>query len=82
MIKFVLHRFLLSIPTLFAVLTIVFLIARVIPGDPAAVILGDSASAEALQNLRQRLRLGSTACGTVPRFPTWTSSEATWAVLS
>ena len=57
MIKFVFHRFLLSIPTLFAVLTIVFLIARVIPGDPAAVILGDSASAEALQNLRQRLGL-------------------------
>lgn len=57
MIKFVFHRILLSIPTLLAVLTIVFLIARVIPGDPAAVILGDSASAEALQNLRQRLGL-------------------------
>jgi ABC-type dipeptide/oligopeptide/nickel transport system permease component len=55
MIKFVANRFLLSIPTLLAVLTIVFLIARVIPGDPAAVILGDSASQEALQNLRHRL---------------------------
>ncbi len=48
MIKFVCNRFLFSIPTLFAVLTIVFLIARVIPGDPAAVILGDSASAGSL----------------------------------
>lgn len=55
MIKFVCNRFLLSIPTLLAVLTIVFLIARVIPGDPAAVILGDSASQEALENLRHRL---------------------------
>jgi ABC-type dipeptide/oligopeptide/nickel transport system permease component len=57
MIKFILKRFLLAIPTLVAVLTIVFLIARVIPGDPAAVILGDSASREALDNLRQRLGL-------------------------
>ncbi len=57
MIKFVCNRFLLSIPTLLAVLTIVFLIARVIPGDPAAVILGDSASQEALENLRHRLGL-------------------------
>ncbi|MEW6267453.1 MAG: ABC transporter permease [Thermodesulfobacteriota bacterium] len=55
MIKFVANRLLLSIPTLLAVLTIVFLIARVIPGDPATVILGDSASQEALQNLRHRL---------------------------
>jgi ABC-type dipeptide/oligopeptide/nickel transport system permease component len=57
MIKFILKRFLLAIPTLLAVLTIVFLIARVIPGDPAAVILGDSASREALDQLRQRLGL-------------------------
>ena len=57
MIKFVCNRFLLSIPILLAVLTIVFLIARVIPGDPAAVILGDSASQEALENLRHRLGL-------------------------
>ncbi len=57
MIKFVLNRFLLSIPTLLAILTIVFLIARVIPGDPASVILGDSASQEALENLRHRLGL-------------------------
>jgi ABC-type dipeptide/oligopeptide/nickel transport system permease component len=57
MIKFACNRFLLSIPTLLAVLTIVFLIARVIPGDPAAVILGDSASQEALENLRHRLGL-------------------------
>jgi ABC-type dipeptide/oligopeptide/nickel transport system permease component len=57
MIKFVCNRVLLSIPTLLAVLTIVFLIARVIPGDPAAAILGDSASQEALENLRHRLGL-------------------------
>ena len=43
--------------TLFAVLTIVFFIVRVLPGDPALVILGDQASEQALANLRARLGL-------------------------
>jgi ABC-type dipeptide/oligopeptide/nickel transport system permease component len=55
--RFVLKRFLFAIPTLLAVLTIVFIIARVIPGDPALVILGDFASREAIENLRERLGL-------------------------
>jgi ABC-type dipeptide/oligopeptide/nickel transport system permease component len=57
LLKFVLKRFLFAIPTLLAVLTIVFIIARVIPGDPALVILGDFASREAIENLRERLGL-------------------------
>ena len=40
MIGFVLRRLIAAIPTLIAVLTVVFLIVRVIPGDPALVILG------------------------------------------
>ena len=35
MLGYVLKRLLLAIPTLFAVLTIVFVLARVLPGDPA-----------------------------------------------
>lgn len=57
MVKFVLQRFLYAIPTVWALLTIVFLIARVIPGDPATVILGDGASQEALEHLRVKLGL-------------------------
>jgi ABC-type dipeptide/oligopeptide/nickel transport system permease component len=57
LIKFVLHRFLFAIPTVWALLTIVFLIARVIPGDPATVILGDGATQEALEHLREKLGL-------------------------
>jgi len=57
MLQYVLGRFLLAIPTLLAVLTIVFVVARIIPGDPAQVILGDLASREALENLRERLGL-------------------------
>jgi peptide/nickel transport system permease protein len=43
--------------TLFAVLTIVFFIVRILPGDPAMVILGDQASMEAIEQLRARLGL-------------------------
>src|SRR5262249_42772150 len=55
MAGYILKRLLLAIPTLFAVLTIVFVLARVLPGDPAQTILGDQASQEALQNMRHRL---------------------------
>ena len=46
---------LFAVPTLFAVLSIVFVLARVLPGDPAQTILGDQASQEALTAMRQRL---------------------------
>jgi len=43
--------------TLFAVLTLIFVLVRIVPGDPAQVILGDQASAEAIANMRTRLGL-------------------------
>jgi ABC-type dipeptide/oligopeptide/nickel transport system permease component len=55
MIAYIAKRLLLAIPTLLAVLTIVFVLARVLPGDPAQTILGDQASQEALQAMRHRL---------------------------
>jgi ABC-type dipeptide/oligopeptide/nickel transport system permease component len=57
MLKYVIRRLLAAIPTLLAVLTIIFLIVRVAPGDPAHAALGDYASAEAVENLRERLGL-------------------------
>ncbi|WP_426959080.1 ABC transporter permease [Muricoccus radiodurans] len=57
MIGFVVRRLLAALPTLLAVLTLVFLIVRVIPGDPALVILGDQATPEAAAALRGRLGL-------------------------
>lgn len=55
MIGFVLRRLIAAVPTLIAVLTVVFLIVRVIPGDPALVILGDQATPEAVAALHTRL---------------------------
>jgi ABC-type dipeptide/oligopeptide/nickel transport system permease component len=52
-----LRRLLLAIPTLFVVITIIFLIVRVIPGDPAQAALGDQASDQAIAQLREQLGL-------------------------
>lgn len=57
MMRFTLKRLLMAIPTLWAMLTAVFILVRLVPGDPASVILGDQASAQALAALRQRLGL-------------------------
>ncbi len=57
MTGFVLRRLLAAIPTLIAVLTLVFVIVRIVPGDPALVILGDQATPEAIAALRTRLGL-------------------------
>jgi glutathione transport system permease protein len=57
MISFLVRRAALAVVTGLAVLTLVFVIVRILPGDPAQVILGDFASAEALQAMRARLGL-------------------------
>jgi glutathione transport system permease protein len=57
MIKFLIRRAAFGVATLFAVLTLVFVIVRILPGDPAQLILGDQASREAIEALRARLGL-------------------------
>lgn len=57
MIGYVIRRLLLAIPTLIAMLTMVFVLVRLVPGDPAVAMLGDRASAETLQTLRAELGL-------------------------
>ena len=57
MTAFVVRRLCFALVTLLAVLTLVFLLVRVLPGDPAQVILGDQASREAILAMRVRLGL-------------------------
>jgi ABC-type dipeptide/oligopeptide/nickel transport system permease component len=57
MFRYVLRRLLYSIPVFLGVLTIVFFVVRVIPGDPATAALGDYASKEAVDALRERMGL-------------------------
>ena len=55
--RYVLMRLLGMAAVMFLVLTIVFLIVRVTPGDPAAIMLGPDASADDVAHLRSRLGL-------------------------
>lgn len=57
MTGFLVRRLTFAVVTLFAVLTLVFLLVRIVPGDPAQVILGDQASREAIEVMRGRLGL-------------------------
>ena len=59
MLKYSVRRILIVIPTLLAVFTLVFVIVRVIPGDPATAALGDYASQEAVEALRERMGLNA-----------------------
>jgi ABC-type dipeptide/oligopeptide/nickel transport system permease component len=54
---YALRRVLIAIPTLIAVYTLVFLFVRVAPGDPAVAALGDYASKEAVEALREAMGL-------------------------
>ena len=57
MTTYVARRILLAIPTLLVMLTAIFVLVRLVPGDAASVILGDQASAASLAALRERLGL-------------------------
>jgi peptide/nickel transport system permease protein len=57
MLGFVVRRVLSVIPVLLIVAVLVFLMLRLVPGDPAAVIAGDTATDEQVQALRARMGL-------------------------
>ena len=57
MLRFLLQRILATIPVLLVVAVAVFLLLRLTPGDPAAVIAGDSATTEQIEQIRAGLGL-------------------------
>lgn len=57
MLRFLAQRLLAVIPVLLVVAVIVFLILRLTPGDPAAVIAGNSATNEDIERIREQLGL-------------------------
>lgn len=54
---FLIRRLLQLIPTLFIVAIIIFFITRMLPGNPAAVILGPQASAQDIEEYAEKLGL-------------------------
>src|SRR5205814_6887938 len=57
MSAFILRRLLLSIPTLFGVLVVAFLLLYVAPGDPVTAMIGERADSATIARLRRELRL-------------------------
>jgi ABC-type dipeptide/oligopeptide/nickel transport system permease component len=55
--RHLLHRFLLTLPALWLVLTLVFLLIHIVPGDPVEQILGDGAAPGQIAELRHSLGL-------------------------
>src|SRR5262249_24600127 len=58
MLRHLLKRFLLTLPALWLVLTLVFLMIHIVPGDPVEQMLGEGAATGAAAQTRHALRLG------------------------
>lgn len=57
MLTFIGRRLLLALPTLFGVLTVVFLLLYVAPGDPVQAMVGEQADSATVARLRRELKL-------------------------
>jgi len=57
MLRYLIRRLLLTIPVLLGVATLVFALIHLVPGDPAQSMLGEGASVEDINKLRQTLGL-------------------------
>lgn len=68
MLAYIIRRILASIPVMVVVALFVFLLLRLTPGDPAAIIAGDMATPAQLEQIRQNLGLNEPL---VTQFVTW-----------
>jgi len=57
MLKNLVVRLIDTLPTLFLVLTLVFIAMRILPGDPAVAVLGDAATPGQLEIYREKMGL-------------------------
>jgi peptide/nickel transport system permease protein len=57
MFTFIVRRLLQMIPVLLGVVLVIFLIMQMVPGDPAVLLAGESASPEQVQKIREQLGL-------------------------
>ena len=54
MLGYIIKRIFMTVPVMVVVALFVFLLLRLSPGDPAAVIAGDYATAEDVQKIREK----------------------------
>jgi peptide/nickel transport system permease protein len=57
MLTYLVRRVLVAVPTVLGVATVVFSLLRLLPGDPATLIAGPTATPESIANIRRQLGL-------------------------
>jgi len=57
MLQYIARRLVQMVPVVFVMSVVIFAIARLLPGDPVVTILGEQATPEQRQRVRQELRL-------------------------
>src|SRR5919107_2044646 len=57
MLRFILRRALLAIPSLFGLLVLTFFLIRVVPADPAAALAGENATLAQVAEIRKQYGL-------------------------
>src|SRR3954454_14279370 len=60
MFPFIVRRFALTLPVLWVVVTLVFCLIHLVPGDPVAQMLGEGAPATQIEDMRHQLGLDRT----------------------
>jgi peptide/nickel transport system permease protein len=73
-VKYILRRIAAVIPVMAVVAVVVFLLIHLSPGDPAAVIAGDNATADDVEKIRQNLGLDKPL---LQQFGIWVAHIAT-----
>ncbi|NCV60046.1 MAG: ABC transporter permease, partial [Betaproteobacteria bacterium] len=57
MIAYIVRRLVATVPAIAVVAVLVFMLLRLTPGDPAAILAGDAASPEQIAQIRANLGL-------------------------
>lgn len=57
MLAYTIRRILMAIPTLWVALTMIFILVRVIPGDPTTAVMGDYVTDKSLEVLKRQMGL-------------------------
>ena len=57
MTRFIIRRILLALPVLLGIMTAVFILLQLIPGDPALALAGEKASVEQVERIREEFGL-------------------------
>src|SRR5258706_124622 len=71
LLRRILARLLYLLPVLWLVVSVVFLLIHIVPGDPIAQMLGESAAAADIAKARHDYRLDVPVARSPPSSPAW-----------